>query len=48
MPIVLVVEDEPLIRHFVRFELEEAGFTVLEAANADRSVALLKQEAISD
>ena len=42
MPIVLVVEDEPLIRHFVRFELEEAGFTVLEAANADRAVALLE------
>ena len=42
VPIVLVVEDEPLIRDFVRCELEDAGFIVLEAANADRAVAILE------
>jgi two-component system, response regulator PdtaR len=45
-PVVLVVEDEPLVRMMAADELEEAGFHVLEAANADVALAVL--EARSD
>src|ERR687898_2055622 len=45
-PVVLVVEDEPLVRMTAVDELEEAGFHVLEAANADVALAVL--EARSD
>jgi CheY-like chemotaxis protein len=45
-PVVLLVEDEPLVRMTAADELEEAGFQVLEAANAD--VALKVLEARSD
>jgi AmiR/NasT family two-component response regulator len=34
-PVVLLVEDEPLVRMTAADGLEEAGFQVLEAANAD-------------
>ncbi|HEV7253692.1 MAG TPA: response regulator [Mesorhizobium sp.] len=43
---VLVVEDEPLIRMNIAEQLEDEGFRVLEAANADKAIALL--EAHSD
>ena len=45
-PVVLLVEDEPLVRMTAADELEEAGFHVLEAANADVALAVL--EARSD
>src|SRR5918994_5122827 len=45
-PVVLVVEDEPLVRMTAVDELEEVGFQVLEAANAD--VAMTVLEARSD
>jgi two-component system, response regulator PdtaR len=45
-PVVLLVEDEPLVRMTDADELEEAGFQVLEAANADVALAVL--EARSD
>ena len=45
-PVVLLVEDELLVRMTAADELEEAGFQVLEAANAD--VALTVLEARSD
>ena len=44
--VVLVVDDEPFVRMTAVDELEEAGFHVLEAANAD--VALMVLEARSD
>jgi CheY-like chemotaxis protein len=44
--VVLLVEDEPLVRMTAADGLEEAGFHVLEAANAD--VALKVLEARSD
>ena len=44
--VVLVVDDEPLVRMTAVDELEEAGFHVLEAANADVALAML--EARSD
>lgn len=42
IPVVLVVEDEALVRMTAIDELEEAGFQVLEAANADAAIALLE------
>ncbi|ANY84941.1 response regulator receiver protein (plasmid) [Microvirga ossetica] len=45
-PLVLVVEDEPLVRMTAVDELEEAGFPVLEAVNADEALRVL--EARSD
>ena len=41
-PLVLVVEDEFLVRMHAVSLLEEAGFGVLEAANADGAIALLE------
>ncbi len=45
-PVVLVVEDEPLLRMLAVEVVEAAGFVALEAGNADEAVALL--EARSD
>ena len=39
---MLVVEDEVLIRMSIADSLEEAGFTVYEAANADQAIKLLE------
>jgi two-component system, response regulator PdtaR len=39
---VLVVEDEPLTRMDVVDQLEEAGFKVLQAANADLAINILE------
>lgn len=44
-PVVLVVEDEPLLRMMAVEVVEEAGFVALEAANADEAVALLESRA---
>lgn len=41
-PVVLVVEDEVLIRMNTVEIIEDAGFDVLEAANADEAIALLE------
>jgi two-component system, response regulator PdtaR len=41
-PLVLVVEDEFLVRMNAVSLLEEAGFGVLEASNADDAIALLE------
>jgi len=38
---VLLVEDEPLIRLFVAELLEDAGFKVVEAANANEALVLM-------
>jgi hypothetical protein len=42
MPVVLVVEDETLIRELVAEELEEAGYSVVIANNADQAIAILE------
>jgi DNA-binding response OmpR family regulator len=39
-PVVLVVEDEILIRGTVAEDLREAGFTVIEAATAAEAIAV--------
>ncbi len=40
-PVVLIVEDEFLLRMDSAALLEEAGFEVVQAANADEAIAIL-------
>jgi len=40
--VVLVVEDEALIRISALYIVEDAGFAVLEASNADEALAILE------
>lgn len=42
-PIVLVVEDEFFLRYVTAEYLEDCGFAVLQAANADEAVSLLER-----
>jgi CheY-like chemotaxis protein len=41
-PVVLVVEDDFLIRMHAAEMIDEAGFEVVEASNADEAVAILE------
>ena len=41
-PLILVVEDEPLLRFNAADALEEAGFSVTEANNAETALELLE------
>ena len=41
-PLILVVDDEPLLRLLAREFLEEMGFRVLEAPNAESALSLLE------
>jgi CheY-like chemotaxis protein len=41
--IVLIVEDEPLVRTCAVTMMEEAGFKVLEAATADEALQILER-----
>jgi CheY-like chemotaxis protein len=41
-PIVLVAEDEALVRELSVGELQDAGYTVIEAANAGQALAILE------
>jgi CheY-like chemotaxis protein len=43
--IILVVEDEVLVRMVVADELRNAGYTVIEASNAHEAVDLLRNSA---
>ncbi|MDO9413770.1 MAG: response regulator [Pseudolabrys sp.] len=47
-PIVLLVEDEPMVREMIAFELDLAGFQVLEAASAEDGLRLLTENARID
>lgn len=42
MPIALVVEDEPILMIQAVTVVEDAGFEVLEARNADEAIAVLE------
>ena len=42
-PIILVVEDEGLLRMDLAFQLQEMGYMVLEATNSDEAIDLLVQ-----
>ena len=39
--VVLVVEDEAVLRQLSVFELEDAGYEVMEAANADEALKIM-------
>ena len=41
IPLVLIVEDEALVREIAAAAIEDAGFEVIEAANAQEAVDLL-------
>jgi CheY-like chemotaxis protein len=43
--VVLVVEDEALLRMHARQVVEDAGYKVLEASNADEAILLLETRA---
>jgi len=40
--VILLVEDEPLVRMFLSDLLDEAGFKVFEAVNADEAMSILQ------
>lgn len=42
--IILIIEDEPIIRMTVADDFVAAGFEVLEASNADEALAILESE----
>jgi CheY-like chemotaxis protein len=42
LPVVLIVEDEPLVRLLAVEVVEDAGFVSLEAGDADEAIALLE------
>ena len=41
---ILVVEDEADIRRLVRYNLEQEGYTVLEAADGEEALALARKQ----
>src|SRR5689334_21700709 len=41
---ILVVEDEKDIRELIRYNLEQEGFTVLEAEEGELALALVRRE----
>jgi CheY-like chemotaxis protein len=41
-PAVLIVEDEPLVRLYAVQTIKDAGFEVIEAANADEAIRILQ------
>lgn len=43
--VILIVEDDYLLRSDAVQRLEEQGFEILEAANADEAIVLLEQRA---
>jgi CheY-like chemotaxis protein len=42
-PVVLVVEDEPLLREMIAFEFELSGFEVIDAGSAEEALQRLSQ-----
>lgn len=42
LPLVLIVEDEPLVRELAGVAISEAGFEILEAADADEALRILE------
>ncbi|WP_426611320.1 response regulator [Bradyrhizobium sp. McL0616] len=41
-PVILIVEDEPLVRMSTADTISEAGFDVIQARNADEAIAVLE------
>lgn len=45
---ILIVEDEALLREIAAIEFEDAGYTVLQAADGDTALAFLASDAPVD
>jgi CheY-like chemotaxis protein len=43
-PVVLVVEDEAMVRTCIAVQLEDAGFAVIEAANAEEALRQFERD----
>lgn len=43
-PLLLVVEDEPLVRELIVLELEEAGYDIVEAEDGPTAIGILERE----
>ncbi len=43
-PKILVVDDEPNIREFIRYELQKVGYRVLEASSGEDALAIAREE----
>jgi CheY-like chemotaxis protein len=48
LPTILVVEDDILVRLMIAEELRNAGFSVIEAANADEALTILQSITLVD
>ena len=44
-PLVLVVDDDPSLREFVRLNLESEGYTVREAASGEEALSAIEDQA---
>ena len=42
---ILVVDDEPQVRHFIAFVLNRGGFDVIEADGAEQALAAVREAA---
>lgn len=47
-PVVLVVEDEPLLREMIAFEFELSGFEVVDAGSAEEALQRLSDMRVLD
>jgi CheY-like chemotaxis protein len=45
-PTILVIDDEALIRVMLSDYLQECGFKVLEASNADEAILIIEQRTL--
>ena len=43
--VVLIVEDEPLVRLYAAWTIEAAGYQIVEAASADEAIEILESRA---
>ena len=41
---ILVVEDEPAIQELIKLNLEQAGYRILQAFNAQQASAMVRAE----
>jgi two-component system cell cycle sensor histidine kinase/response regulator CckA len=41
-PCILVVDDEPMVRRFIRMLLEQSGFAVLDAGDGNEALTLFQ------
>jgi CheY-like chemotaxis protein len=44
LPSILVVEDEPLVRAVAVMHLQERGFSIIEAQDADEAILILRDD----